>query len=81
MEAHYQYFIERVFGATTLKTEKMNSNPLFDFSVNKENKVQVDMLLTFDTIADLEKTSAMGFKEGMTTDFNQLDELLLTLKK
>ncbi len=47
----------------------------------KENKVQVDMLLTFDTFADLEKTLAMGFKEGMTIDFNQLDELLLVLKK
>jgi len=46
----------------------------------KENKVQVDMLLTFDTLADLETTLAMGFKEGITIDFNQLDELLLTLK-
>ncbi len=46
----------------------------------KGNRVQVDMLLTFDTLADLETTLAMGFKEGMTTDFNQLDELLLQLK-
>ncbi len=46
----------------------------------KENKVQVDMLLTFDTLADLETTIAMGFKEGMTIDFQQLDELLLRLK-
>jgi len=45
------------------------------------NKVLVDMLLTFDTLADLETTLEMGFKEGMTTDFNQLDELLLTLKR
>lgn len=47
----------------------------------KENNVQVDMLLTFDSIADLEQTLAMGFKEGMTIDFDQLDELLLILKK
>lgn len=46
----------------------------------KGNRVQVDMLLTFNTLADLEITLAMGFKEGMTTDFNQLDELLLQLK-
>jgi len=48
--------------------------------IQKENKVQVDMLLTFDTLADLETTIAMGFKEGMTIDFDQLDELLLRLK-
>lgn len=46
----------------------------------KEGKARVDMLLTFDTLADLETTIAMGFKEGMTTDFSQLDELLITLK-
>lgn len=49
--------------------------------IQKESKVQVDMVLTFDTLIDLEKTIEMGFKEGMTTDLNQLDELLLTLKK
>lgn len=47
----------------------------------KENKVQVNMLLTFDTLKDLETTIEMGFKEGMTIDFQQLDELLLKLKK
>lgn len=46
----------------------------------KENKVQVDMLLTFDSLADLETTLEMGFKEGFTICLNQLDELLLTLK-
>lgn len=49
--------------------------------IPKDNKVQVDMLLTYDTLDDLEKEIAMGFKEGMTIDFQQLDELLLTLKK
>ncbi|SEL58472.1 SRPBCC family protein [Parapedobacter koreensis] len=47
----------------------------------KNNKVQVDMLLTYDTLDDLEKELAMGFKEGMTIDFQQLDELLLTFQK
>jgi len=47
--------------------------------IPKNNKVQVDILLTYDTLADLEKEIAMGFKEGMTIDFQQLDELLLTL--
>lgn len=46
----------------------------------KGDKVQVDMLLTFDSLADLETTIAMGFEEGMTIDFDQLDELLLRLK-
>jgi len=43
----------------------------------RDNKVQVDMLLTYDTLADLEKEIEMGFKEGITIDFQQLDELLL----
>lgn len=55
---------------------------LWENSFNeKENKVQVDMLLTFDTLADLEKTIEMGFKEGMTMGLQQLDELLIALKK
>lgn len=49
--------------------------------VEKENKVLVDMLLTFDTLADLEKNIEMGFKEGMTMCLYQLDELLIILKK
>lgn len=49
--------------------------------IPKENKVQVDMILTFDTLADLEKNIEMGFKEGMTMGLEQLDELLSTLKK
>ena len=47
----------------------------------KENRTQVDILLTFDELADLEKNLEMGFKEGMITDFRQLDDLLSTLKK
>ncbi len=49
--------------------------------IPKENKVQVDILLTFDILADLEKTVEMGFKEGFTMGLEQLDELLSTLKK
>lgn len=48
--------------------------------IPKDDKVQVDMLMTYDSLADLEKEIEMGFIEGMTTDFEQLDELLLTLK-
>lgn len=47
----------------------------------KGHKVLVEMLLTFDSLTDLETTIGMGFKEGMTTDFNQLDVLLERLKK
>ena len=41
--------------------------------------MQVDILLTYDTLADLEKEIEMGFKEGMTIDFQQLDQLLARL--
>src|SRR5690606_26122815 len=47
----------------------------------EDNKVRVDMLLTYDTLTDLEIEMKMGFKEGMTIDFQQLDQLLSTLKK
>ncbi len=47
----------------------------------KGDKAQVDILLTFDTLADLETTIAMGFKEGFTMGLNQLDGLLAKLKK
>jgi len=47
--------------------------------ISKENKVQVDMLLTYETLADLEKEIEMGFKEGISQDFQQLDKLFLTL--
>lgn len=45
------------------------------------NRVRVEVTLTFDKLADLEQTIAMGFKEGFTTGLNQLDALLLTLEK
>lgn len=49
--------------------------------IPKEDRVQVDMILTFDTHADLETTIEMGFKEGMTMGLEQLDELLSSLQK
>ncbi|WP_437391952.1 SRPBCC domain-containing protein [Olivibacter sp. SA151] len=62
-------------------------NPAFPVNLWENNfievgdKVRVDMLLTYDSLADLETEIEMGFKEGMTVDFQQLDELLLTLTK
>ena len=46
--------------------------------IPKENCVQVDMILTFDTLVDLETNIEMGFKEGMTMGLDQLEELLST---
>jgi len=45
----------------------------------KGTKVEVDMLFTFDTLADLQQLIDMNFKEGFTTGLQQLDELLLML--
>lgn len=45
----------------------------------KGNKTEVDLLITFDRLADLEKTLLMGFKEGSAVSLQQLDELLSTL--
>jgi len=45
----------------------------------KGTRVEVDMLFTFDTLADLQQLIDMNFKEGFTMGLQQLDELLLTL--
>lgn len=47
----------------------------------KEEQTTVTITLTFDKLEDLEQTIAMGFKEGFTAGLNQLDELLINLKK
>lgn len=47
--------------------------------IPKGDKVEVDMLLSYDSLADLEKELEMGFKEGISQDFLQLDGLLAKL--
>ena len=47
----------------------------------QQGKTLVSMLLTFDTLDDLEKTLEMGFKEGFTMGLNQLDDLLASTKQ
>lgn len=67
--------------------ENGNINP--DFPKNlwenqfspKEEQTLVNIILTFDTLEDLETIIKMGFKEGFTMGLKQLDELLKTLKK
>ena len=44
--------------------------------IAKQNTVLADILLTFDTPADLEMTLKMGYQEGFTQCLDQLDELL-----
>lgn len=44
--------------------------------VAKEDRVRVEILLTYDSVEDLEAEIEMGFIEGMTVDFQQLDALL-----
>lgn len=47
----------------------------------KEETTEVDITLTFDSIADLEKIIEMGFKEGFMMGLQNLDELLITVPK
>lgn len=44
------------------------------------NNTTVNITITFDSLADLEKITEMGFKEGFTMGLQNLDELLSTLK-
>lgn len=59
---------------TTLPRNKWENN----FSGQGEKTI-VNILLSFNTLEDLEKIIEMGFKEGFTMGFNQLDEVLKTL--
>lgn len=47
---------------------------------SQKDRTVVNILLTFDTLEDLEKIIEIGFKEGFTMGLNQLDELLTSLK-
>ena len=46
----------------------------------KENKTLMEILLTFDSTDDIDTTIEMGFKEGITICFEQLDELTSDMK-
>lgn len=48
--------------------------------IQKNDKVSVDMLLTYDSLADLEAEIEMGFKEGFTMTLNELEKLLSAKK-
>ena len=41
----------------------------------------VEIQISYDDLAQLEATLQMGFKEGLTTAMEGLDELLVSLKK
>jgi len=49
------------------------------FSGNGETTT-VDIVITYEDLADLEKILEMGFKEGFTMGLGNLDELLETLR-
>ena len=55
---------------------EMAQNKWENTFVPGDQKVKVEMCLTYDSLADLEKEIEMGFKEGMIIDFEQLDQLL-----
>jgi uncharacterized protein YndB with AHSA1/START domain len=64
-----------------------NINPAFpranwdvSFSDFGENTL-VENVVTYSSLADLEKVVEMGMQEGLTSTLERLDDLLLTLKK
>lgn len=62
--------------------EDGNMNPAFPQNTWNNNFIsqgrttQVDITLHFDSLEDLDKIMAMGFREGFTTGLEQLDALL-----
>ncbi|MBH2003826.1 MAG: SRPBCC domain-containing protein [Sphingobacteriia bacterium] len=67
--------------------ESGNINPDFPRSLwenhfsEEADSTTVNITISYDSLADLEKTVEMGFKEGFTMGMQNLDELLLILKK
>lgn len=43
---------------------------------DQDDRTVVDIILTFDSLSDLEKTIEMGFKEGFTAGLENLDQYL-----
>jgi uncharacterized protein YndB with AHSA1/START domain len=56
---------------TSLPRNKWENN-----FTGKGNETQVNILLSFDTLEDLEKIIAMGFKEGFTAGLENLDQYI-----
>lgn len=75
----------KYFDAFTDKNQNINSeDPGSEWSLNfSEAKgiTTVDILIQSKTLADLEKTIQMGFKEGFTMTLDYLEQLLQTLSK
>lgn len=63
-----------------INTEFSRSDWNVDFS-EQDGKTLVGIEIRHNTLTDLEKYIAMGFKEGFSMGLNQLDELLTSLKK
>lgn len=64
-------------GNISTNMPSMNWNNVFTAS---GNSTKVEVLITFQTLEDLEKILEMGFKEGFTMAHANLDELLASRK-
>lgn len=60
-------------GAINANFPRMTWNNTFS---EANDSTKVDVLVSFDDLADLEKVIEMGFKEGFTAAMGNLDELL-----
>lgn len=65
----------------TVNMEMPRSKWEVSFDDKGEELTEVKFLISYDDLAHLEATVAMGFKEGLSIGMEQLDELLPTLKK
>jgi uncharacterized protein YndB with AHSA1/START domain len=63
-----------------INTEFPSSNWELNFT-EQEGTTRVSIIIKHDKLADLEMHLNMGFKEGFTMTLNELENLLLTLKK
>jgi uncharacterized protein YndB with AHSA1/START domain len=63
-----------------INTEFPTSNWELNFN-EQEGVTKVSIAIKHKTLADIEMHIQMGFKEGFTMTLNELDNLLLTLKK
>ncbi len=82
IEHHQSYVALDAFCAENGVTNNLVPQAEWTNTFSEENSVTlVNIVARYETLSDLEKIIAMGFKEGFTMGLNQLDALLSTFKK
>jgi uncharacterized protein YndB with AHSA1/START domain len=82
IEHHKKYSGLDAFCAENGVTNEEMPRTLWTNTFNQQGETTiVNIMATYDSLADLEKVIQLGFQQGFTMALGNLDELLLTLQK